>query len=221
MKNKDFPESMSCLNDPAFRGSLCVSLVQAIKQNHVSQKTLVELCQKVYEHWKKMKEYPSGPDRAKFFQGVMSQLITHHFEQRSDTKVPCQKGCAHCCYQEVMILDDEAILYSKMIKSGLVTINRDRLKSQAKLKDYNEWKSVPQERRACVFLNGNECSIYEDRPLSCRKFFVQSSPESCSDIHGTSLVLMILNAEIFLSAALNLKPGPEALAKKLVEKGVL
>ena len=75
--------------------------------------------------------------------------------------VACKRGCAHCCYISVPISRAEAAYIGERI--GIVPADVRG--------------SEPRDERSfsyqtpCSFLRGNECSIYEHRPLTCRSAF--------------------------------------------------
>jgi len=88
----------------------------------------------------------------------------------------CRKGCAHCCSYEVSITDDEADDLCRLIVDKVVEIDIDRLKNHMNV-GQDELSGDP---RRCIFLNeNNECNVYENRPLMCRRFLVSSNPENC------------------------------------------
>lgn len=92
----------------------------------------------------------------------------------------CKKGCSHCCSQKVDIARHEAIALVKRAKSCDLKIDIERLKRQAKHSDHHtSWFNLSKEDRKCVFLKDNLCSVYQDRPLMCRKHFTSDPPENC------------------------------------------
>lgn len=93
-----------------------------------------------------------------------------------DKKVSCKSGCAACCFQSVAISQAEA-----NILTGRP--NGDH----------------PSEK-ACRFLNkDNLCSVYEDRPSSCRTANSILDPKQCEP-GGTKQELFSYEAHIYSSA---------------------
>ena len=122
-------------------------------------------------------------------------------------EITCRRGCAHCCHMRVGVLPEEAaLLYDTMQAKGLV-IDQARLATQLQWSDDDDvWKHQPPEDRRCLFLNDqNECQVYEQRPLSCRKYFVVSDPALCQiEKHPDDKVGIWFDAksEIITSAAM-------------------
>jgi hypothetical protein len=77
--------------------------------------------------------------------------------------VACRRGCAHCCHTQVAISPAEAEMLGRAIgqkpKQNVGRINRQGY--------YDE--QPYGYHTPCTFLVNNECSIYEHRPLACRK----------------------------------------------------
>lgn len=72
------------------------------------------------------------------------------------------------------VVSDCAFLPSQVI---------DRLREQARYEPHQalDFWSLPKEKSACVFLdNEGLCSVYQQRPASCRGFQVTSHPSFCS-----------------------------------------
>jgi uncharacterized protein len=72
--------------------------------------------------------------------------------------VACAKGCASCCHMNVSITRTEAERIAKASGRCMSEVGASRHHAT--------------ERHAgtpCPFLEGGACSIYDDRPLSCRK----------------------------------------------------
>ena len=75
--------------------------------------------------------------------------------------VACRKGCSHCCYLSVLISAPEAALIGKRI--GVKPVTVEGITEPGDIK--------PGYDNPCPFLKRGECSIYEARPLVCRKHF--------------------------------------------------
>lgn len=113
---------------------------------------------------------------------------------------PCQRGCGSCCNLYLECTPVEAELIRKHILStrekeeierlNLVIkeklekltpkLNSHELKEEEKRE---QWLKYAEKKEKCIFLNEeNACSIYEVRPLSCRKFIVFSEAEKCNTV---------------------------------------
>lgn len=91
-----------------------------------------------------------------------------------EQKVTCKKGCSYCCYVNVEIFDFEADRLWKLYKHNKESI----LRSQAECSMMEHIK-LPKDRAACVFLENDSCSIYNDRPYACRALVVNSPAKNC------------------------------------------
>jgi len=105
--------------------------------------------------------------------------ITDDLAAKVAPKAVCRRGCAHCCYQSVIVSDWEA-----------ERIGRYTGRNAAKVPALTPGSNILAMRArfagvACPFLVKNECSIYAVRPLACRTHFNMSrDPELC-DIKTT------------------------------------
>lgn len=77
------------------------------------------------------------------------------------TKFKCRR-CTRCCSLDVMLSDSEIRRLGASADCGWRTIK----------------KSFRNGRLACSLLEGNSCSIYNDRPILCRAFPFIAIPES-------------------------------------------
>lgn len=117
-------------------------------------------------------------------------------------KVTCSKGCGACCRQLVPITRTEAHALRELIERlpepRRVEIRR-RFAEAARRLDAAGWLDRLLSPRpldggvtdrfgldyfalgiACPFLEDEACSIYEERPISCREYLVTSDPVHCS-----------------------------------------
>jgi Fe-S-cluster containining protein len=98
-------------------------------------------------------------------------------------RIRCRPGCSDCCSQLFQITEIEAAEVSRAVR-GLPEQKRRRLeeRAQAYLKERarivsregkpEAWGSLPPvgARLPCPALEEGLCSIYEHRPLICRRF---------------------------------------------------
>ncbi len=85
---------------------------------------------------------------------------------------PCKNGCAHCCYQPVLVTPSEAKIIEE---SGAARINWDTELGNRPNKEY-----VGQP---CPFLKDNKCSIYQVRPFSCRVHYSLDKDSMLCEVH--------------------------------------
>ena len=93
----------------------------------------------------------------------------------------CQKGCCSCCSSdfEISITEFFAILQYIGVKFGNNAI--DEISRKAKL-SFNAAN--------CIFVNDTDgsCTIYEVRPLICRKYGLYADSTYCEKLNGTELI---------------------------------
>jgi len=126
--------------------------------------------------------------------------------KNTDHKINCGKGCSFCCFQHVVITDDEGKLMTKYAKEKGVEIDYEHLKRQNVPSDV-EYNKLSVKDRKCIFLDSfASCSIYDHRPMSCRKVLVVSDPLDCDTENRPGAKVGQLTdteAEVIASAALN------------------
>lgn len=94
--------------------------------------------------------------------------------------IQCASGCAFCCHLPVALASNEAELLVKTASEQGLVIDEARLRWQAQWATEEEWVAHSAEERRCVFLGTDRhCQVYEQRPLSCRKYFSTAAPELC------------------------------------------
>ena len=99
------------------------------------------------------------------------------------SRIQCRPGCTDCCHQLFQITEIEAGYISRGLKA-LDESSREALRSRAipylaerrrliaEKGEQEAWGNLPPAgaRLACPALDGGVCSIYEFRPLICRRF---------------------------------------------------
>ncbi|MDA8088996.1 MAG: YkgJ family cysteine cluster protein [Nitrospiraceae bacterium] len=94
------------------------------------------------------------------------------FEKRKNRKLACRKGCGHCCRTHT----DIPLYPLELTGIYWLCIGKLEPKSRAALKERIKETMVSGNtedwQNACVFLNGNSCSIHPVRPIACRQFNV-------------------------------------------------
>lgn len=152
--------------------------------------------------------------------------------------VSCKKGCTACCSQLVSAswAEGAAIMVNHSLVVRLV---RDKLIEQAEAIEKlagelglsecrvctDNFDEVMEKLRAmadrywalklpCAFLRDGLCSIYDNRPISCRGYYVKSAPELCGSAEGTQVhVVSIKATELSRAQALTMgPPGTNAIS---------
>jgi Fe-S-cluster containining protein len=88
----------------------------------------------------------------------------------------------------------------EVLGAGLI----DRLRDTGGLKDIEVRRKIGLEYFAahvpCPFLENESCSIYQNRPLSCREYLVSSPAENCK--HPTAETIAMVSVPVKLSEIL-------------------
>lgn len=132
-----------------------------------------------------------------------------------EPKVPCKRGCDHCCYIAIRVTNPEAKVALDYAKLKGLEIDKARLKQQFLLgQDDESFMRMDHPQRRCVFLQNNgDCGIYEKRPLACRTYAVVSDPSECSTLlNPDATVKMVANeragyVEALYTSAIAMKYG--------------
>lgn len=97
-------------------------------------------------------------------------------DQKNFSSASCKRGCSYCCYINVDVIEAEAKnIYDKHKNK----IDWPRANFLSKHNSPQKLRRIDLKSRACLFLQNNECQIYEDRPMACRSFYVVSNPKYC------------------------------------------
>ncbi|MFM6927786.1 MAG: YkgJ family cysteine cluster protein [Bdellovibrio sp.] len=148
----------------------------------------------------------------------LHQWVEEEISQGANIPVSCHKGCSACCHMEVEVTSYEVEILARLVQSGH-EIDRDRLvrQSSRNLQDAS-WKQGPRNPDSkCVFLNAEgSCSIYEHRPVMCRRHSVTSPAANCDTLDAPITLRYFPRVDLLISAAnedQNMQIGP--LAKML------
>lgn len=152
---------------------------------------------------------------AKIANVLCDNLVKADLQKMGDAGVipSCQKGCSFCCYLHVNISGAEAKILKPYVKPEMIPV----LQKQSKCSNVKEWSRMPYQDRKCVFLKDNECSVYADRPIGCRKYYVVNPPQFCNtetQIYRTQYFSMIKAS--LVQAALMEKTGQGTMAKMIL-----
>ncbi len=157
--------------------------------------------------------------RARAAQKVVDENMATAREQTpEDTiRIACKAGCAACCRYQVDITHDEATVLADKIISGHIV-------DEEKLKIMSEYgpRAYVTERQSCVFLGEDDrCTVYEDRPMSCRLHLVTSDPILCFKDSKDVASLINPGADSFASGVLTANRHdhlPKLVWEKLSER---
>lgn len=122
----------------------------------------------------------------------------------STFKVTCSKGCPYCCNYFIPISPAEAFYISNkihnmpeskrqiLLKTAL-SVSKHIIKNNGikgknnhtepfDLQDISDWYTALKIK--CPFVFNNSCSIYKQRPLACREYFVEGPAFACRPDSG-------------------------------------
>lgn len=178
---------------------------------------------------------PTGPTRLIQLlplANALADAVTGMAEQalaKRGEKITCRKGCAACCRPLVPISQVEARRLRELVenlpeprRSEVVArfVEAVRRLEQAglldKLRAREQWTDSESKKIqvqyflqgiACPFLEDESCSIYRDRPATCREFLVTSPAENCSRPTNEDVSLVKLPFRV-MSALARFDAGP-------------
>jgi Fe-S-cluster containining protein len=138
--------------------------------------------------------------------------------RRQGKIISCRAGCGACCRQLVPISRTEAHCLAEIIvnlpedrrhrvvdrfRDAIAALDArgllDRVRAAPRLTDADEQGRLAREyfraQVACPFLEEESCSIYPDRPLSCREYLVTSPAAHCRDPESNVIEKVPLDAK--------------------------
>lgn len=153
-------------------------------------------------------------------------------------KISCTKGCGACCRNLVAISEVEARQIRALVdrlpeprreairarfrearallrKAGLL----DALLAPERMTAEEYGKMVGlyfREGIPCPFLEDDSCSIYEERPVTCREFLVTSPPEHCAELGSKDVRRVNLPVRVFNAVARWQVPPAEHVEERWV-----
>ncbi len=132
--------------------------------------------------------------------------------------VSCRAGCGACCRQLVPVSEPEAVHIAELVQElppERATLIRERFRVAlealgaglaGRLRDPEANKTIDQRRELgleyfragvpCPFLENENCSIYEQRPLSCREYLVSSPAENCKTPSAEAIAMVPVPAKL-------------------------
>lgn len=119
--------------------------------------------------------------------GLMALVKVHAAEQGQP--VTCRAGCAACCYEPVYA--DKLEVKNALSSLTQAQVEQVKNRTLAWIHGAQQSELLKQEepnafeyrrlRLACPFLEGQMCSVYDHRPISCRMHCAIGPPEHCHD----------------------------------------
>lgn len=191
--------------------SLTPAIKAELESGAIKREDLEDRIRAEFQDYMDMKQKSSGAQRGFYhimvMDGILKSLDTPENKDMKD-KITCRRGCNFCCYNEVTITWDEAALLYEIS-------NDENFESRFKI-DWNKVEeqravrhsTLAHEQRACVYLKDGECSVYEARPMACRKYFVQNDPEKCDyqkHPQGKTEVVYLRPAEMLATSMMSIQ----------------
>jgi Fe-S-cluster containining protein len=167
---------------------------------------------------------PTGPTRTSallpLFRSLTDSFVGIAIEDAvaGGASVSCKAGCGACCRQLVPISEIEAVRIRDVVEAMPEPRRseiRARFKRALQLLDESGLlqKLIERERLtkndieplglnyfhqgiACPFLENESCSIYEERPLSCREYLVTSPAEHCANPSRETIRMVSLPTKV-------------------------
>ncbi len=108
---------------------------------------LMQALEHYIAQYQKLKKQFKAADRARIIHRMIDEFIKDKSGHEHFAKVKCKKGCAFCCYQNVDITFDEAMLLVET-----VSIDWPAVEAQSLIED--------NRSKRCVFLQSdNSCGV--------------------------------------------------------------
>ena len=146
---------------------------------------------------------------------------TTNVVERSGETVSCKANCGACCRHLVAISEVEARRIGEVVASmpeprrqvilSRFSDARNRLDDAGLLERLADAEQITGDEYgplalnyfkqgiACPFLENESCSIYDERPVTCREYLVTSPPGNCSrpeenNVSRVNMPLKVFNA---------------------------
>ena len=173
-------------------------------------------------------------------QGLSDRVVheTAKALEATGNRISCCKGCGACCSNLGAISEVEARHIAEVVTEmpaqrqaeirSRFAAARQRLEMAGLLPlleqsagwtdgDYTQLVAdYFKERLPCPFLEAGSCSIYENRPITCREFLVVSPPEYCAEDDSKDVVQVRLLLPVFHAVAQWQTKPPKHLMERVV-----
>jgi Fe-S-cluster containining protein len=181
---------------------------------------------------------PTGPTRLRqmlpLVQSLADQVVACGEQGARDEgqRISCKAGCGACCRQLVPIAEVEARhvrdLIEAMPEPRRTTIRARFAEAYRRLQASGILEKLVQRESweegegrtigleyfaqgiACPFLQDESCSIYADRPVSCREYLVTSPAENCRQPSAETVHMVRMPMKVWTALARFDAPPPGA-----------
>lgn len=170
-----------------------------------------------------------------------TDVLHQHFDSVSKeafSKASCHKGCSACCELLVLVSRTEAdliierqrehitralpelIAQAREIHELLLTLRASHDEKQILGSLTDEWW---KRRRPCALLaSDGSCTVYRNRPFSCRQYAVRNEPAVCASREGKQIERIVMdNAEHLTSEMERLEAYRTSLGDPTIPGGPL
>jgi Fe-S-cluster containining protein len=181
-------------------------------------------------------EVPAAPTTLEalgpVFQGLASEVARRAARKAvaGGEAISCRAGCGACCRQAVPVAESEARRIAALVEAmpePRRTAVRARFEAAERRLDETALASrmvnMPDGKTVievgiryfdlgvpCPFLESESCSIYPDRPLRCREYFVTSPAAACAKmVPGTISMVPLSGMPSSALFAVGLRDTPE------------
>jgi Fe-S-cluster containining protein len=172
---------------------------------------------------------PAGPcrrgDLLPVVRGLSDTLIdeTCKAVEAAGNHISCRSGCGACCRNLVAISQVEARriagVVASMTEPRRATVMARFADARVRLEQgglfdllsmADQWTPEEYAERVdayfalgipCPFLESDSCSIYDERPLTCREYLVTSRPELCANLNSAGVDRVKLPLYLFNAVA--------------------
>lgn len=197
------------------------TLLQLLRNNQGREEFLPLLEQiekELHEYCVQFERWIEGEDAATICRRIYTR-VDKILEQPKE--VSCRAGCAACCRQYVAVTRAEAKHLIQLAHAKSIPLDRSRLQAQAQTHE-DAWRHLTPFNAVCSFLDTetNQCRVYEDRPMSCRKYYVVTDSTLCDLKKNPGEQVGIwfdLTAEIIATAWMTVNGG-DNMAKMILEE---
>jgi Fe-S-cluster containining protein len=177
-------------------------------------------------------------DAMKQLYAAYDAYIAHNLAA-SELKIMCRFGCTRCCHQAVHgcyafeIIDiyrqlrpraDYGAIHNALVDSAdefqrMFAAYAEKAQGRADVALLNTLQHSSALAKPCPLLGGNNCRVYEHRPVSCRMYYSLTNPVYCTSVVGRTFHILPPDEVATVLAALNDRlafPYSEFLAQGLV-----
>lgn len=177
-------------------------------------------------------------DAMKQLYAAYDAYIAHNLAA-SELKIMCRFGCTRCCHQAVHgcyafeIIDiyrqlrpraDYGAIHNALVDSAdefqrMFAAYAEKAQGRADVALLNTLQHSSALAKPCPLLGGNNCRVYEHRPVSCRMYYSLTNPVYCTSVVGRTFHILPPDEVATVLTALNDRlafPYSEFLAQGLV-----